>query len=49
MIKVNIYSPGTQLLHLHALELRLCTNDLSLELVQEMHEISNHNTLKVSC
>ena len=43
MIKVDIYSLWTQLLHLHALELWLCTNDLSSELVHEMHEMSNHN------
>ena len=47
MIKVDIYSLWTQLLHLHALELRLCTNDLSSKLVHEMHEMSNHNSMKM--
>ena len=44
MIKVNIWSLWTWLLHMHALELRLCTNVLSSCFVHEMHKMSNHNT-----
>ena len=44
MIKVNIWSLWTWLLHMHALELWLCTNVLSSCFVHEMHEMSNHNT-----
>ena len=34
----------TCLLHLHVLEVQLCKNVLSSELVHEMHEMSNHNS-----
>ena len=44
MIKVNIRS---LLLHLHALELQLCTNVLRLGLVLNLHEMSNHNRIEI--
>ena len=43
MIKVNIYSVWTWLLHMHELEPQLCTNVLSLGFVRNLLEISNHN------
>ena len=50
-VKVSLRSKWTStvfwtcLLHLHVLELQLWSNVLSLELVHEMHEMSNHNNL----
>ena len=46
-IKVNIWSLWTWLLHIHALEIQLCTNVLSSELVHEIHQMSNHNNIYV--
>ena len=43
MIKVNICGLWMWLLHLHALELRLCTNVLSSGFVLNLQEMSNHN------
>ena len=45
MIKVNIYSLWPWLLHLHALELQLCTNVLDLGFVTNLLKIINHNSL----
>ena len=45
-IKVNICSLLNKLVAFAYIGLQLCTNVLSLELVHEMHEMSNHNTME---